>query len=65
MHKEPELTVAHRGIKVGTALLTAVVLTGLLLADWGPNTIFSGIRPAVKARLNRLYGIENPRDKEH
>lgn len=63
MQREPDLTVAQRGIKVGTALLTAVVLTGLLLADWGPNTVFSGIRPAVKAQFNRLYGIEDSRDK--
>jgi hypothetical protein len=61
--REGELTLAQRGIKVGTALVTVAVLTGLLLADWGPNTVFSGIRPAVKARLNQWYGIEKPSNK--
>lgn len=52
-------------VKAGTAVVTGVALATLLLFDWnrataGHPTVFSGIRPAVKAALNRLYGVEPP-----
>jgi hypothetical protein len=63
MLREPDQTPLQRGIKVGTALVTVVLLGGLLLADWGPNNVFSGVRPAVKSTLNRFYKVDRPEDK--
>lgn len=51
---------AHLRLKAGTAVVTVALTLGLLLFDWdsasGHQTVFSGVRPAVKAALNRLYG---------
>ena len=54
-------TAKHLRLKAGTAVATVAVTLGLLLFDWdlatgGHQTVFSGVRPAVKAALNRLYG---------
>ncbi len=52
---------AHLRIKVGTAVATAALAGALLLFDWdsaaggGHQTVFSGVRPTLKAYLNRLY----------
>lgn len=49
-------------VKAGTAVITALTAAFLLLHDWdrasGHPTVFSGVRPAVKRALNRLYGVE-------
>ncbi len=51
----------HLRVKVGTAVTTVVLGCTLLLFDWesaageGHQTVFSGVRPTVKAYLNRLY----------
>lgn len=52
-------------VKASTAVATALALGALLLFDWdkatgGHQTVFSGIRPAVKRVLNQVYGIEQP-----
>ncbi len=51
---------AHLRLKAGTAVVTVALTLGLLLFDWdaasGHQTVFSGVRPAVKAALNQLYG---------
>ena len=62
MAKEP-LTPFQSRLKAGTFVITSVAAFALLLHDWGPNNVFSGVRPAVKAALNRAYGIE-PRQKQ-
>lgn len=54
---------AHLRVKAGTAVVTVALAVGLLLFDWdsatgGHQTVFSSVRPAVKAALNRLYGRE-------
>lgn len=57
MANEP-LTPAQSRIKAATVLLTTVAGCALLLHDWGPGTVFSGVRPAVKSVLNRVYGTQ-------
>jgi hypothetical protein len=52
---------AHLRLKAGTAVVTVALTIGLLLFDWdaasgGPKTVFSSVRPTIKATLNRLYG---------
>ena len=52
----------HLRIKAGTAVATGAVIVGaLVFVDWdsavGRENVFSGIRPAVKRVLNRVYGI--------
>lgn len=54
---------AHLRLKAGTAVVTVALAVGLLLFDWdassrGPKTVFSNVRPTLKATLNRLYGRE-------
>ena len=51
-------------IKAGTAVTTAAVCAALLLYDWGPDNVFSGVRPAIKAVLNRVYGVRPPESPE-
>lgn len=60
MAQEPP-SPAHLRLKAGTAVATVALTVGLLLFDWdsatgGHETVFSSVRPAVKAALNRLYG---------
>ncbi|KAL4425597.1 hypothetical protein ABPG75_009613 [Micractinium tetrahymenae] len=54
---------AHLRLKAGTAVATVALTVGLLLFDWdaasGHQTVFSGVRPAIKAALNRLYGRDS------
>lgn len=51
---------AHLKLKAATAVVTVALAAGLLLFDWdsqtGHQTVFSSVRPSVKAALNRLYG---------
>lgn len=48
------------GVKALTFVTCAYTLGACLLADWdalfGPNHVFSGIRPAVRSHLNKVYG---------
>ena len=49
---------AHLRLKAATAVVTVALTAGLLLFDWdsatgGHQTVFSGVRPAVKAALSR------------
>ena len=59
---EPPSTFQLR-VKAGTAVLTVAIVAALLLHDWdkaaggGPPTVFSSVRPAVKAWVNRVYGV--------
>ena len=49
-------------VKAWTAVATAATFAGLLLYDWdkavGHETIFSGIRPALKRGISALYGVD-------
>lgn len=51
-------------IKAATAVVTAISVGALLLYDWGPDNVFSGIRPAVKSALNRIYGVQSPKPRD-
>ena len=61
MIEEPPNPV-HLKLKAGTAVVTVALAAALLLFDWdsqtGHQTVFSSVRPTVKAALNRLYGRE-------
>ena len=59
MTKEPQTKVQLR-IKAATPIVTGLALAALLLNDWGEGNVFSGIRPAVRSALNRLYGTQSP-----
>jgi len=55
----PARTRTARRLRSGTAGLTALLAGGLLLLhDWGPGNVLSGVRPAVRRALNGLYGVE-------
>ena len=41
-------------VKQGTRVITAVAFVALLLHDWGPGTVFSGIRPALDSVLGEF-----------
>lgn len=61
----PEPPTQHQlRIKAWTAVATAAAMATLLLYDWdaatGHKNIFSGIRPAVRSALNRVYGVDPP-----
>ena len=56
MLEEPP-TPGQLRIKAATAVTTVFALGILLLHDWGPNNVFSGIRPALKSYFNRIYGV--------
>jgi hypothetical protein len=51
--------------KTLTVAISVITLSTLLLYDWDKSTgyrnVFSGIRPAVKAAFNRIYGVK-PRE---
>ena len=47
-------------VKAATVVVSAGALLTLLLHDWGDNTVFSPIRPALRAALNRVYGLPQP-----
>ena len=51
----------QRRVRGITAVSTAAVSAGLLLfADWGERqTVFSGVRPAAKRLLARLFPAED------
>ena len=57
MPEEPP-TPAQLRIKAGTIVVTTLSLGALLLHDWGPNNVFSGVRPAVKRFFNQVYGVQ-------
>ena len=59
MVEEPQSRAQLR-IKAATPVITGVALVALLLHDWGEGNVFSGIRPALKSSLNRLYGTQPP-----
>ena len=59
MTKERQ-TKAQLRIKAATPVITGLALAGLLLNDWGEGNVFSGIRPAVRSALNKLYGTQPP-----
>lgn len=48
-------------VKALTVVATVAALFGCLTADWenvfGPNHVFSGVKPAIKGFFNDLYGI--------
>lgn len=51
---------AHLRLKAATAVVTVALTAGLVLFDWdsaagGHQTVFSGVRPAVKAALGRYF----------
>ena len=48
----------QRRVRAGSALLTLGLAAALALHDWGPGTVLSPVRPAVKAALNRWYGVD-------
>ena len=62
MGDEP-LTPFQSRVKAGALIITTAAGLALLLHDWGPGTVFSGIRPAVKSILNRAYGIQPQRSQ--
>ena len=41
--------------QVGTAVATVACLAVLVLHDWGPQNVFSEVRPAVKRYLNKVW----------
>lgn len=53
---------ARLRVKAVTAVITTLTAASLLVFDWdasqGHETVFSGIRPALKKVLNRAYGVE-------
>ena len=56
-------TATARRLRSATAATTALLAGGLiLLVDWGPGTVFSGARPAVRGVFNRLYGVEEVKE---
>ena len=57
MVEEPQSRTQLR-IKAATPVITGLALIALLLHDWGEGNVFSGIRPAIKSSLNRLYGTQ-------
>lgn len=56
------LPASRRTIRVWTIVLTAFTATTLLIYDWdkaqGHINAFSGIRPAIRSALNKVYGVE-------
>ena len=54
-------------VKAGTAIVTVITAGFCLLYDWdraqGDHNVFSGIRPALKGVLNRLYGVSPGKDE--
>lgn len=58
MPPEP-LTPFQARVKAGTLVVTISAGIALLLHDWGPGNVFSPIRPAVKAALDRVFGVES------
>ena len=54
-------TLWQRRVKAGTAVACVAATVVLLLHDWGEGNVFSGIRPALKRRLNQAYyGTDKP-----
>jgi len=51
-------TRAQRRLRAFTAATVAALAGGLLLQDWGPGTVLSPVRPAVKKALNAAYGVK-------
>lgn len=55
-------------VKAWTVVATAATFAGLILYDWDKSTgyenIFSGIRPAIKSRVDKLYGVDRQRDTD-
>jgi hypothetical protein len=51
-------------VKTWTAIATGLTIVSLIIFDWdkatGHPTVFSGIRPAIKNQINRIYGVEKP-----
>ena len=51
-------------VKTWTAIATGLTIVSLIIFDWdkatGHPTVFSGIRPAIKHQINRIYGVEKP-----
>jgi hypothetical protein len=49
-------------VKTWTAIATGLTIVSLIIFDWdkasGHPTVFSGIRPAIKNQINRIYGVE-------
>lgn len=48
----------QRRVKAVTPIVTGALLAALLLHNWGEGTVFSGIRPAVKSTLNRVFDVK-------
>ncbi len=52
-------------VKAWTAVVTALTVASLVVFDWdkatGHPTVFSGIKPALRRQINRLYGIDERR----
>lgn len=60
MRPPPEAaTRVQRRLRAGTAAATTVLLVALALHDWGPGTVLSPVRPAVKRALNAVYGVRS------
>jgi hypothetical protein len=49
-------------VKTWTAVATAGAFVACLLYDWdsavGHKTVFSGVRPAIKRVMNKVYGVD-------
>ena len=49
-------------VKTWTFVATALTVFSLVVFDWdkatGHPTVFSGIKPALRRQINRLYGVE-------
>ena len=52
------LTPRQSRLRAATLVITTAAGLTLLLQDWGPGNAFSGIRPALKSVLNRVYRTE-------
>jgi hypothetical protein len=65
MPPEPPPTRFQLRVKAWTAVATAAAVATCLLYDWdavaGQETVFSAVRPAARAALNRLYGVGGPK----
>jgi hypothetical protein len=54
----------HGRVRAATVALLALTLGACATADWesfyggGRRTVFSGVRPALRSAMNRLYGVE-------
>lgn len=64
MNRSERPSVFQRRVKAWTVAVTAVTVVSLVVFDWdkahGHETVFSGIRPALRNVLNRLYGVDPP-----